>query len=105
MQVFGCNACNWIVLPYVMFIVKQNNHLMLINGQASYVEIWLYIESMCFMLWIASLSAFMFSAYWLKFMPSNKHVEDLLDDDNVWNDKNTSDTLQFLRKDAYDWSF
>ena len=48
---------------------------------------------------------FMFGTYFFKFQPTTIDAELQLQDNNVWNDKNTMDALQFLQHEVFTFCF
>jgi hypothetical protein len=68
-------------------------------------RLWLLIEIMHYFNWLFSMGAFLGSSYILKYQSICKDLDEMLEDDNVWNDKNTYDFLGVLKPECYHFCY
>lgn len=66
---------------------------------------WLLIEITHYFNWIFSIGIFLGSSYMFRFKTISKNLDEMLEDDNVWNDKNTYDFLGVLKPECYNFCY
>lgn len=107
-QALFCNLMGIFFHPYVIFIIKSSVHTWTDEtekAKVTYVRIWLLAETVYFFSWLFSIMVFMFGTYVFKFQPTAIDEELQLQDNNVWNDKNTMDALEFLELEVFTFCF
>ena len=92
------------ILPWAIYILKHNTDekdtLM-----KSKINIWIIIEIMYYFNWIICIGLFMALSYLFRLKTISKDLDELKQDENVYNDKNTYDILGILKYECYIMSF
>lgn len=81
------------------YTVKLNEHRW--SKDVNYVRVWFYMEASYIFIWIFSSCVFTTLAYIFKLKSSVKSDEDLLTDDNIWNDNDSDDYLRYIKHDFF----
>lgn len=84
----------------VIFTVKVNTHFWTADN-LNYQRAWLTFEVMFYFTWIQASVLFVAYAYLMKFKSVAKNEDLLKDDDDVWNDKWSTDFLRYLKLEYY----
>ena len=69
------------------------------------MRIQLFLEVVCFFMWIGSAIIFLTAAYLLKLKPTTKELSNLEQDDNPWNDKFSDDFMRYVKREMYSFSY
>jgi hypothetical protein len=96
--------CYIYFLPFIVFVVRSNFSLWDASN-ITIIRMWLLIEIMHYFNWLFSIGIFLGSSYAFRFKTISKDLDMLLEDDNVWNDKNTYDFLGVLKSECYYFSY
>jgi len=67
----------------------------------TFVRVWFHFEIIFFFVWLCSIILYLQLTFWSKAQPIYKNEENLLADDNVWNDKNTEDYLRWHKYESF----
>ena len=89
----------FVITWYLVYITKKNLHDWI--EDINEVRVWLYIESAYVFKWIVSSIIFVTAAQVFKFQSSLMSDDDLLVDDDVWNDRNSNDFLRYMKHDFF----
>lgn len=87
------------LMSYTAYETKLNMHFW--DVDVNYVRMWLYIETIFWIMWVLGSVIFMEFAFWFKIKSSIKNDEMLENDDNIWNDRKTDDFLRYIKFDYY----
>ena len=63
---------------------------------------WFHWEILFYFNWLLSIFVYLQLTFWSKAGSFSKDVDELAEDDNIWNDKNTEDYVRWLKKEAFD---
>ena len=96
---FGLLSWYFLITWYMVYITKKNIHTW--EEDINEVRVWLFIESSYVFRWIFSSMFFVTSAHVFKFQSSVMSDDDLLVDDDPWNDRNSNDFLRYMKHDFF----
>jgi hypothetical protein len=91
----GCYVLSW----YMVYQVKLNFKSW--KDDVNYVRVWFFIEVNYIFAFIIASCIFTMGAQVFKFKSSLKSDEDLHHDDNIWNDRESSDFLRYIKYDYF----
>jgi hypothetical protein len=89
----------FIISWYTVYITKLNLHNW--GEDINEIRVWLFIESAYVFKWILSSVIFVTLAQIFKFQSSLMSEDELEFDDDVWNDRNSSDFLRYIKHDFF----
>ena len=106
-MILSIGICYFFPVLNVLFTYKFNKFDSHDKNFSNDVECWLYIELVYFFLWITSMAAFCFLAYFMKFLSEWRSDFDDYKynggegNDDVWSNKNSDDFLHYFKFEAF----
>lgn len=91
------------LMPVILYQAKKYQGIWL-EQRLDYCRLWFGIEVDFFFRWLISIVVQLQLTFWTKAGSYSKDEKALLDDDNIWNDKNTDDHLRWVKKETFDLS-
>ena len=91
------------LMPVLIYEAKKYHDIWL-EQKLDYKRLWFVIEIDFYFRFLFSIVVFLQLTYWTKASTMSKNTADMLDDDNIWNDKNTEDHLRFVKRETFDLS-
>ena len=87
-------------MPVVMYTAKEYFDTW-DEQPMTFVRVWYHFEIIFFFCWLCSIILYLQLTFWSKAQPIYKNEDNLLEDDNVWNDKNTEDYLRWHKYESF----
>ena len=95
--------CYLMCMPVVVYFTKEHQDIwdeQIIN----YRRLWCDFEIDFFFAYLTSMVIYLQLAFWTKAGSFMKDEDDLLNDDDIWNDKNSEDFFRWVKKESFDMS-
>lgn len=89
-----------VLMPLVIYTIKGQIDVWH-SQKVTVARVWLLIEITFFFAWLKSIVIFMWILYWGRLKSMTHQEDELLEDENVWNDKNTDDILNFMKVECF----
>lgn len=90
-----------LLIPVVIYYAKKYQSRWP-EQQINFMRLWFHWEVIFFFAWMGSIVVNLQLTFWTKAGSFSKDEAARLDDDDVWNDKNTEDYLRWLKKETFD---